>query len=82
MIERLKTRYACVEDVELFVGGMLEIPAPDTNLGSVFQAIIGEQLCRLQIADRFYYELGNQPHSFTLGICLKFTLILIHNLTL
>lgn len=65
MIDRLKTRYDSYEDVELFVGGILEYDAPDSRLGPVFQAIIAEQFCRTQKGDRFYYEQGDQVYPFT-----------------
>lgn len=67
MIKRLKTRYKSHEDVELFIGGILEYSAEGTNLGPVFQAIIAEQFCRMQKGDRFYFELNNQPHPFKPG---------------
>lgn len=71
MIDRLKTRYDSYEDVELFIGGMLENPVKGTaGLGSVFQAIIGEQFCRVQTGDRYYFELGDQQHSFKPGIII------------
>lgn len=73
MIERLKTRYDCYDDVELFIGGVLEDDAEGAIIGPVFQAIIAEQFYRLQVGDRFYYENGDQIYPFTPG---KFILIL------
>lgn len=67
MVERLKSRYESFKDVELFIGGILENDAEGSSLGSVFQAIIAEQFCRLQTGDRFYYELEDQVYPFKPG---------------
>lgn len=34
-------------------------------LGPVFLCIVGDQFSRLKHGDRFFYDIGNQPHSFT-----------------
>lgn len=70
MIERLKTRYHNYEDVEPFIGGVLEEDAEGALIGPVFQAIIADQFNRLQKGDRFYYELGDQIYPFKPGIYL------------
>lgn len=67
MVQRLQQRYKSFLDVELFIGGVLEHRAKDSQVGPVFQAIIAEQFCRLQQGDRFYYEAKNQPRPFTMG---------------
>lgn len=68
MLERLKLRYDSYEDVELFIGGVLENRVEGSQLGPVFQVIMAEQFCRLQQGDRFYYELGDQIYPFTPGV--------------
>lgn len=67
MVERLKKRYESHEDVELFIGGILENDAEGSSLGPVFQAIVAEQFCRMQKGDRFYFELGDQAYPFKPG---------------
>lgn len=46
---------------------MAEKPIPGGILGHTFSHMIAGQFLRLKEADRFFYELGGQPHSFTLG---------------
>lgn len=68
MVERLKTRYTSFLDVELYIAGILEYQAEGSLLGPVFQAIIGEQFCRMQKGDPFYFESSQQQYPFTLGM--------------
>lgn len=67
MLNDLKSIYDSYDEVEPFVGGILEDDAEGAIIGPVFQAIIGEQFSRLQQGDRFYYELGDQAYPFTPG---------------
>jgi peroxidase len=58
-IQKLKGLYDHVDDIDLFVGGMLE--KPDWNgalLGPAFTCIIGDQFGRFKKADRFWFENG------------------------
>ena len=64
MITQLKHIYRSVDDVDLFVGGILETPLHDSLVGPTFLCIIGDQFVRLKKADRFFYDTGNQLHSF------------------
>ncbi|XP_046453343.1 peroxidase-like isoform X1 [Daphnia pulex] len=64
MITQLKHIYRSVDDVDLFVGGILETPVYDSLVGPTFLCIIGDQFARLKKADRFFYDAGNQLHSF------------------
>lgn len=68
MFELLKENYASFEDVELFLGGILEPDSPGSQTGQTFQAIIAEQFCRLQLGDRFYFERRDQPQAFSEGM--------------
>merc|ERR1712071_154820 len=66
-INRLKSVYDSVQDVDLFVGGALERNAPNAQVGPTWICIIGDTFARLQRGDRFYYELGGQGTSFSQG---------------
>ncbi|XP_050433058.1 peroxidase-like [Adelges cooleyi] len=65
MIELLKTKYESIEEVEPFVGGILENSVEGSILGPTFVTVIAEQFSRLQRGDRFYYENGDLVHPFT-----------------
>jgi peroxidase len=57
-----------VDDIDLFIGGILERPLFEGGgtVGPTFTCILGDQFARLKRGDRYYYEEGNQPGSFTL----------------
>jgi peroxidase len=47
----------------------LEDPAPRQGalVGKTFLCLIGDQFARLKLGDRYFYDLGGQPGSFTPG---------------
>lgn len=58
---RLASVYDSPDDVDLWVGGLLEPPSHDGALfGETFATIIGEQFARLKFGDRYYYTNGPQ----------------------
>ncbi|XP_050432036.1 peroxidase-like [Adelges cooleyi] len=65
-VDALASLYENVDDVDFYVGGMLEKSKPGSIFGHTFQCVIGENFFRWKFGDRFYYEFGNQPGSFTL----------------
>ncbi|KAK7872169.1 hypothetical protein R5R35_001733 [Gryllus longicercus] len=65
MIRKLREMYRSVDDVDLLIGGMAEHPKDDGLLGPTFRCIIGEQFARTRKGDRYFYDLKNQPSSFT-----------------
>ena len=58
--------YTKVEDIDLFVGGLLEQPSKASRaiVGDTFLCILGDQFARLKKGDRFFYDLGKQSGSF------------------
>ncbi|CAG0902958.1 unnamed protein product, partial [Darwinula stevensoni] len=66
-IEDMAQIYESVDDVDLFLGGVSERPVDGAVLGPTFQFIVGDMFQRLQKGDRFFYDIGNQPGSFTPG---------------
>ncbi|XP_053672567.1 chorion peroxidase-like [Anopheles nili] len=65
---RLASVYDSPEDVDLWVGGLLEPPSQDGALfGETFASILSEQFARLKFGDRYYYTNGprNNPGFFT-----------------
>jgi peroxidase len=65
IVERLKLIYDNVDDVDLFIGGISEVPVPGALLGPTFQCLVGDQFKRLQHGDRFYYDSSSNPGKFT-----------------
>ena len=61
-VKQLKAAYKDIDDVDLFVGGILEIPEADSVLGPAFKCIIGDQFARLKQGDRYFYDLGKDEN--------------------
>ena len=61
-----------MEDIDLYIGGLLETPSPSSRalVGDTFLCLIGDQFARLKLGDRFFYDLGGQEGSFTIGMIL------------
>ncbi len=52
----LKSVYASVNDVDLWVGGLAEAHVRDSTVGPTFQRILVDQFTRTRDGDRFWYE--------------------------
>jgi len=58
--------YETPEDLDLWSAGVTETPLPGALVGPTFSCIIGRQFHNLRFGDRFFYENGGWPSSFTL----------------
>ncbi len=58
---KLKRHYSHYDDVDLYVGGLMELPLNDSLLGPTFICVIGDTFARLRCGDRFFYDLGVDP---------------------
>jgi hypothetical protein len=56
---RLAKVYRSPDDIDLFVGGLMETAEHDSLVGPTFQNIIADQFSRLRKGDRYFYE--NSP---------------------
>lgn len=63
--EAYKELYASVDDIDLWSAGISERHAPGAKVGPVFGCIIGQTFQNFRQGDRFWYENGGQPSSFT-----------------
>ncbi|XP_060870138.1 peroxidase-like [Metopolophium dirhodum] len=65
-VDALASMYEHVDDVDYYAAGILEKQKPGSIFGHTFQCVIGEMFFRWKFGDRFYYEFGKQPGSFSL----------------
>ena len=69
--------YGSVDNIDLFVGGLIEKPKDKSALGHVFHEICKDQFERIRDADRFWYERRltceqiSYLHCITLGDIIK-----------
>ncbi|KAK0094752.1 hypothetical protein PV326_010089 [Microctonus aethiopoides] len=64
-IEKLSRLYEQPDDVDLSVGGSLEINAGGALTGPTFLCILIEQFYRTRVGDRFWFETPNSVAAFT-----------------
>lgn len=58
--------YESVDDIDLYSGGLSELPLDaDGLLGPTFSCIVGHQFSLLRRADRYWFESSSGPHAFT-----------------
>lgn len=62
--DELRQLYGHPDNVDLWIGGMLEQAEGDAKMGPTFACIIADQFRRLRDGDRFWYE---NPGVFTAG---------------
>jgi peroxidase len=77
VVDRLASVYRSVDDIDLFIGGLVESHLPGSMLGPVFSCIIADQFARLKVGDRFFFEHGGHPSSFSPGMKLYKTHIVL-----
>lgn len=66
LVPRLQRLYrGNIEEVDLFIGGLIEKPIEGSLLGPTFQCLVGDQFRRLRLGDRFWYEETNQAGSLS-----------------
>ncbi|VVC34718.1 Haem peroxidase,Haem peroxidase, animal type [Cinara cedri] len=64
-IDLLKTFYSTVDDVDYYVGILLENKHNGSMVGPTGSCVIADSFYRFRNGDRFFYDVQNQPGSFT-----------------
>ena len=60
--------YQSVDEIDPFIGMVLETPVPGALVGKTIIFVLGDQFARLKLGDRFFFDLENQAGSFSIGI--------------
>ena len=63
--QKLKDLYSNTDNIDLWVGGLAEDHAHNSELGETFHAVMVEQFTRLRDGDRFWYQ-----HNLTKQVCI------------
>ncbi|XP_046572567.1 myeloperoxidase-like isoform X1 [Haliotis rubra] len=64
-VSQLATVYADVNDIDLFTGGLSEMPVAGGLVGPTFACLLGKQFEALKKGDRFWHEEDNDFVKFT-----------------
>ena len=65
VIAKLQRVYKDVKDIDLFTGGLAEIPNKGAAVGPTFGCLLGRQMYYYKRGDRYWYENDIPPSSFT-----------------
>lgn len=60
--------YATVDDIDFFVGILLEAKMNGSFVGPTAGCIIADSFYRYRNGDRYFYDVQGQPGSFTTGL--------------
>ncbi|XP_067656798.1 peroxidase-like [Haliotis asinina] len=61
----LKDIYESVDDIDLYSGGISEVPNLPAAVGKTYMCLIGEQFRKLRDGDRFWFESTDSVTGFT-----------------
>lgn len=54
-------------DVDIYTGGLAEMPVKGGIIGPLLTCLIGDQFVRIKRGDSFWYERTTGPQKFTSG---------------
>ena len=55
-LDRLQMVYSNVDDIDLLIGVLAELPSEGAMVGPTLQCILGEQFYRTRHGDRLFYD--------------------------
>lgn len=64
-VRTLEEMYSRVEDIDLLVGGILEIPRESAAVGPTFLCLLKQQFTKIRNSDRFWYENDIPPSGLS-----------------
>lgn len=59
--------YRKISDIDLFTGGISEVPSKGAIVGPTFGCLMARQFYHLRRGDRYWYENDLPPSSFNKG---------------
>ncbi|XP_076326347.1 peroxidase-like isoform X1 [Tachypleus tridentatus] len=64
-VQKYSQLYKHVDDIDLWSAGISEYHLPNAVVGPTFACLIAEHFANIRQGDRFWYENGDWPSSFT-----------------
>ncbi|KAG8326981.1 hypothetical protein J6590_108411 [Homalodisca vitripennis] len=64
-LERIKTMYKSVDDIDMYTGALSEFPIEGGLVGPTITCLVSDQFKRLKQGDSFWYETDKKPQAFT-----------------
>jgi len=64
-VDQLRKTYKDVDDIDLYAAALMERHQYDSTMGPTWACLSAQQFKNWKTGDRFFYDLGGQPHSFT-----------------
>ena len=67
-VDNLKAVYSDINDMDMYIAGLVELPFSNGALiGPTTLCLIADQFAKTKSGDRFFYDVGGQHSSFTIG---------------
>jgi len=75
-VDNLMAVYSDVNDMDMYIAGLVELPiSNDALIGPTALCLIADQFAKTKNGDRFFYDNGNQPSSFTIRTYMRLLML-------
>ncbi|XP_060868199.1 peroxidase-like [Metopolophium dirhodum] len=64
-VKKLKKLYTTVDEIDLIVGALLELPVDGGTVGPTAQCLVAEAFYRIRFGDRYFVDMAGQPGSYS-----------------